>query len=296
MVTATAPVSITSEKCPMCGSTSNRTVCERPRLGRQWALTQCRDCRLNFTAPIPTPDDLAAFYQGDYHSDLRIAAGTEKAFDAKYQRYADALGRHLPVGRVVDVGCSTGLLVRKLCDRGYDAEGIELNSDSAAWGRANYDVMIHSKPLENCPYGPESLDAILFTDVLEHTQHPRDYLREAGRRLVPGGIALVTFPDIWSIESRYHYFLSKALRRDWIWGNCHVPLHVWEFTKATAIACFEGAGFEVVEFRRTQPAPEPLDSMALKILSAPINLLSWPLLGHLFGTQMEFVIRKTCDK
>ncbi|MDB5340360.1 MAG: methyltransferase/methylase, partial [Planctomycetaceae bacterium] len=206
MVATTADV--TSEKCPMCGSASNRTVCERARLGRRWSLTQCRACSLNFTAPIPTQDDIVAFYQGDYHSDLRIEAGTEKAFDAKCQRYADALERHLPIGRVVNVGCSTGLLVRKLCDRGYDAEGTELNSDSAARGRANYDVVIHSKPLEVCPYGPESLDAILFTDVLEHTLHPRDYLREAGRRLVPGGVALVTFPDIWSIESRYQYALS----------------------------------------------------------------------------------------
>ncbi len=276
----------------MCGSASNRTVCERPWVGRRWALTQCRACSLNFTAPIPTQEDIVAFYQGDYHSELRTQVGTEKAFDSKYQRYADALGRHLPTGRVVDVGCSTGLLVRKLCDRGYDAEGIEFNAESAAWGRANYDVIIHTKPLEECSYGPESLDAILFTDVLEHTQHPRDYLREAGRRLVRGGVALVTFPDIWSVESRYQYLLSKLLRRDWLWGNCHIPLHVWEFTRATAVACFAGAGFEVVEFRRTQPAPEPVDSLALKLLSAPTKLLSWPVLSSLFGTQMEFVIRK----
>lgn len=276
----------------MCGSASNHTVCKRPRLGREWALTRCDKCQLHFTAPTPTSDDLVAFYQGNYHSDLRVNAGTEKAFDAKYRRYAEALGRHLPTGRVVDVGCSTGLLVRKLLDHGYEAEGIELNAESAAWGRANYDIIIHSKPLEECPYGPESLDGILFTDVLEHTQHPRDFLKEAGTRLVPGGIALVTFPDIWSIDSTYHYLLSKIFRRDWLWGNCHVPLHVWEFTKSTAVACFESAGFEVVEFRRTQPAPDPFDSLALNLLASPVRLLSWPLLGRLFGTQMEFVIRK----
>ena len=289
---ATATLSVASEKCPMCGSISNRTICKRPRLGRLWSLARCKKCSLHFTAPTPTNADLVAFYQGDYHSDLRVEAGTEKAFDSKYLRYADALGRHLRTGRVVDVGCSTGLLVRKLRDRGYAADGIELNAESAAWGRANYDVKIHTQPLEQCPYGPESLEAILFTDVLEHTQHPRDYLREAGKRLVPGGIALVTFPDIWSVESRYHYLLSKLLRREWLWGNCHVPLHVWEFTPATAKACFESAGFEIVEFRRSQPAPEPVEGLALKILSAPINLLSWPLLSRWFGTQMEFVIRK----
>lgn len=285
--------SVTAEKCPMCGSPQSRVICHKPRLGRKWALARCQKCSQHFTSPTPTSDELNAFYEGEYHSDLRTDSGTEAAFDWKYQRYMNTLGRHLQSGRVVDVGCSTGLLVRKLKDRGYDAEGIELNAESAAWGREHYGITIHCQPLEQSSYAPESLDALLFTDVLEHTQHPRDYLREAGRKLVPGGLVFVTFPDISSVESRYNFALSKLLRRDWLWGNCHVPLHVWEFTRATAEACFRSAGFEVVEFRRDQPPAEPIDSFALRILSSPTRCLSLPILGNWLGTQMEFVIRKT---
>lgn len=280
----------------MCGSGSSRILTKRPSLGRQWALARCRKCRQHFTAPTPTAEDLRAFYAGDnYHSVLRTEDGTEATFGLKYNRYVETLKRYLGSGRVVDVGCSTGLLVKKLRDRGYDAEGIELNSESAAWGREHYGVTIHNELLENCPFEPESLNALLFTDVLEHTQHPRDYLREAGRKLVPGGLVLVTFPDICSVESRFHYSLSRLLRRDWLWNNCHVPYHVWEFTPATAEACFTSAGFEVLEMRRDQPPYETSDSLAVNILTAPARCLSWPVLGRMFGTQMEFVIRKASN-
>ena len=237
---------------------------------------------------------MRAFYMADYHAGLRTEGRTETAFGPKYQHYADTLGRHLRSGRVVDVGCSTGLLVRMLCDRGYEAEGIELNPLSADWGRAHYGVTIHNVPIEQCPYKPESLHALLLTDVLEHSQHPRDFLREAGRLLMPGGIALVTFPDIRSLESRYFRALSVILRRDWLWGCCHIPLHVWEFTRSTAERCFISAGFQVVAFRRTQPPPgPPVDSRVLRLLCSPTRVLSWPPMDRWFGSQMEFVIQKT---
>jgi len=278
--------------CPMCSSPSRPTEFHRELNGRRWTLARCRGCGQHFTAPIPTEEDMRGFYAGDYHRELRTPGGTEAAFGEKYARYAEALGRHLPAGRVVDVGCATGLLVRMLRDRGYEAEGIELNPESAAWGRSHYGVSIQNVPLERSGIAPGSLNALLFTDVLEHTGHPRDYLREAGRLLVPGGIALVTFPDLLSAESRYRRALSRLLRRDWLWTNCHVPLHTWEFTPKTAKACFAAAGFRVVEFRRSQAPHERPGSPALNLLDAPTRLLSRSPLSGLLGTQMEFVIRK----
>lgn len=281
-----------SEPCPMCGSQSNRIICRRPLLDREWALTRCQQCRQHYTAPTPTFEQLAAFYAGDYHSALRTPGGTEAAFGAKYDRYADTVARHLDHGRVVDVGCSTGLLVKKLRDRGYQAEGIELNSNSAAWGREHYGLTIYEEPLERCQIPRGSLNALLFTDVIEHMQHPRDFLRDASAWLAKGGLALVAFPDISSMESRYTYTLSRVFGRDWLWSNCHIPLHVWEFTPKTAEACFVSAGFEVLEMRRSQIAVESSGLLAVDVLKAPLRCLSWPLFSRLFGTQMEFVIRK----
>ena len=186
-----------------------------------------------------------------------------------------------------------------LCDRGYDAEGIEMNSQSAAWGSEHYKVPIHNKPLEQCGYAPGSLNAVLLTDVLEHTQHPRDFLRGVGRLLAPGGFVLVTFPDISSFESRSQYALSKLLRRDAIWKACHIPLHASGSSHVRKIKrklCLASARIScVVEFGRSQPPPDYGGSRALSLLRLPIRAMSISPLGRWFGTQMEFVIQKNGD-
>jgi 2-polyprenyl-3-methyl-5-hydroxy-6-metoxy-1,4-benzoquinol methylase len=283
---------VLAEPCPLCDRADARPVHARPFAGRRWELARCRGCGLHFTAPTPTPADLGRFYAGDYHAGLRRPGAAEAAFGAKYRRYADALGRHLRSGRVVDVGCSTGLLVRLLRDRGYDAEGVELNAASAAWGREHYGVPIHAEALEGGRYAPGSLDAVLLTDVLEHTPHPAEFLRGVGRLLAPGGLVFVTFPDIGSAESRYQFVLSKVLRRGWLWATCHVPLHVWEFTRRSAESTFAAAGFGVAEFRRHHPRRPLPDGPLLKLLSLPTRPLGWPAVRRLLGTQMEFVLRK----
>lgn len=281
------------ENCPMCGSGEVRSLYERTFQERRWTLARCRVCGQHYTSPTPTEADLNSFYEGDYHKALRAEGATEAAFGAKYARYADALGRHLPSGRVVDVGCSTGLLVRTLCDRGYQAEGIELNPWSAEWGRTHYRVPIHTTPLEKSGFEPGSLDAVMMTDVLEHTQHPRDYLREIGPLLRPGAIVFVTFPDIQTVESRYQLAMYRMLKREWIWSANHIPLHVWEFTRATAEACFKSAGFRVAEFRRHQFPPIHSEStLPMKLLNFPIQPFTWPIFGRFFGMHMEFVLVK----
>ena len=125
----------TMEKCPACDAETGRVYYQRTLRDRRWSLAHCPSCSQDFTSPTPSEEDLKSFYAGNYHAELRTDGGTDAAFGKKYRRYIDRLSRHLRGGRVVDVGCSTGLLVRMLCDRGYDAEGIEMNSQSAGLGK-----------------------------------------------------------------------------------------------------------------------------------------------------------------
>ena len=258
--------------CPLCQGATIQRIHTRQYGDFTWWLAHCDACGLHFTDPRPSERFLATCYSGDYHAGLQVEGGTERAFGTKYRRYADWLGRFLPTGRVLDVGCSTGLLVKMLADRGYRAEGVELNPRSAEWGRANYGVSIHAGTLESCPIEPGTLDAVILTDVLEHTTRPLDFLRAVGERLAPGGLVLVTFPDIRAAESRYQRFLARLLRRPWLWGNCHIPLHVWEFTPATARACFQAAGFEIVAYRRSHVIDHEPVPAAVRLLLLPTRM------------------------
>jgi 2-polyprenyl-3-methyl-5-hydroxy-6-metoxy-1,4-benzoquinol methylase len=292
MATVLADGCLQLDACPACGSARLSTVYRKSFKGRDWALSRCDDCGQHFTNPRPSEAVLGQIYNADYHAELRTPGGAERAFGTKYERYLRMLSRFLPKGRALDIGCSTGLLVRMLKDRGYDAEGIELHKKSAEWGRGHYGVTIHDEPLEKLPLKEGSYDAVFLTDVLEHTQHPPTFLATVRKLLSPGGYVLVTFPDIRSLESRYLFAFTKALKRPWLWGTCHIPGHIWEFTRPTATAMFEKGGFKVVAFGRGQVIDDtPIPAM-LKAVRAPLNVLRVPGVASKIGTQMEFLIQK----
>jgi hypothetical protein len=177
-----------------------------------------------------------------------------------------------------------------LKDRGYQAEGLEMHPETARWGAAHYGVPIQVGDLESMASQHNGYDLVTLTEVVEHTPRPVEFLKTVNGLLKSGGYALVTFPDIRSLKSRYYRLLSNLTGRDWVWVSCRIPLHIWEFTYATASASFERAGFSIAGFRRNEEDGELSGAQAM--LGWPVKPLKlWPLAGRL-GSQMEFMIRK----
>lgn len=277
--------------CPMCRAGDGRLLQERLQGGKLWGLVRCRKCGLHFTSPQPSGPDIAGFYSGAYHGDIRVAGATEKVFGEKFNNYADWIQGFVIRGRALDIGCSTGLLVRILRDRGFQAEGIELNDESASWGRRQYGVTIHSEPLHDGMFEEGTFSLIVMADLLEHTPHPLEYLGLVCRILSKEGYLFVTLPDIRSLESRYWYLVSKLTRREALWRTCHFPLHIWEFTKPTAENCFRQAGFEIAAFTRI-PSPPDQHWGLLKLLSLPVRPLNMRCLASSYATSMQFLLRR----
>jgi 2-polyprenyl-3-methyl-5-hydroxy-6-metoxy-1,4-benzoquinol methylase len=265
---------------------ASRTVSKK-----EYRLVVCTRCGQHYCDPAPTQDEIIGFYQGDFHQELRAEGGTERLFGEKFDRYRDWITEFLQSGHSIDVGTATGLFPSLLKAVGFDAEGTEYNRDSAEWGAAHYGIRIRVGGLEQIASEECSYDLISMTDVLEHTEQPLQALQAASRSLKPLGYMLITFPNIRSLESQYQRSLARLTKRDWIWGCCHIPLHVWEFTPDTARAMFNKAGFDVVGFRRAQVAEDPLPGIA-GLLTFPLRALNVGWVASRFGTQMEFMIRK----
>jgi SAM-dependent methyltransferase len=281
----------TPAPCPMCGKTDAVRLASRTRTGKEYHLVLCAGCGQHYADPAPTAEEIRGFYEGDYHGELRHLGDTEKIFGPKFSRYCDWVLKYLKRGRSIDVGTATGLFPSLLKQAGFEAEGAEYNRASAEWGAAQYGIRIRIGGLEQIESEIGTYDLISMTDVLEHTENPMRALQTASRSLKSHGYMLITFPDIRSLESVYQRNLAKVTGRDWLWSCCHIPLHVWEFTPATARAMFDKAGFDVVGFGRSQVAEE-LPSGIAGLLTLPIKALTLPLLARSFGTQMEFMIRK----
>ena len=283
-----------STLCPMCESAEAGLLTVKHYHGRAFHLARCRHCGQHYCSPLPTASEIAEFYVGDYHANLRTVGESEREFGEKYARYRDFVLEFVKPGRSLDIGTSTGLFPNLLRAVGFHAEGLELNKHSAKWGEDHYNVRIRTCDLSQIGDELDTYDLISMTDVLEHTEHPLRFLQLARAYLKPDGCMLITFPDITSPESLYLRFLAILFRRGWIWSSCRIPKHVWEFTPATARVMFEKAGFEVLAFRRSQEELEP-SAGVLRLLRAPLHLLSVHPLDRYFGTQMEFIIRRRTE-
>jgi 2-polyprenyl-3-methyl-5-hydroxy-6-metoxy-1,4-benzoquinol methylase len=284
-------------RCPLCNGFRTRHLFSCVQQRKTWYLAQCTACGLHFTEPQPTAADIRSFYTNDdYHSQLRDAGATEQEFGAKYERYLEWIRRFLPAGRTLDIGCATGLLPHILRRAGYQAEGLELNRNSAEWGMAQYGVRIHTGTLEQFAQTfPDPYDLVTVTDVIEHTENPIEALSLVKRLIKPGGYAMVTFPDIRSVKSRYFQLIARVLQRDWLWMTCNVPFHTWEFTAPIALECFHRCGLSVAGSRRHENY-EKLEGTFRRTAQIPTRLLSWTPLSTRFGTQMEFMLQKRTPK
>ena len=103
-------------------------------------------------------------------------------------------------GRSLDIGTATGLFPSLLKQAGFAAEGLEFNLASAKWAEDHYGVPVKTCGLEESGAEKNSYDLISMTDVLEHTEHPLRFLQMTREYLRPGGLMLITFPDISSLE------------------------------------------------------------------------------------------------
>ncbi len=107
---------------------------------------------------------------GDAHSRLVLPR--------RFQRLCELLAPLLPEdGTVLDIGTGSGQLARSLMDRRPDCriDGIDvLVRDDAAIPVREFDGF-------HVPAPDKSRDAVLFVDVLHHTNDPALLLREAAR-------------------------------------------------------------------------------------------------------------------
>ena len=166
-----------------------------------------------------------------------------------------ALG--LPAGAsVLDAPCGgSAALTLALIERGFHAIGADVDPQAGArLGNAFAKVDLDAA----LPWQDHSFEAIFSTEGIEHLENHFSFLREMCRVLEPGGILVLTTPNITALRSRVRFFGSGFFGRDArpLNESSRHPLHhIGLATFAELRYELHVSGFRLVHVRHTHIKP-----------------------------------------
>lgn len=196
-------MTINDFRCVLCSGREAECVAAykgRSPMFKGRNIVQCRACGFVSAHPMPSEEELAAFYR-TYWSGHEQGAPDMALYEAQASARFRFIEGALPLDReqtlrVVDVGAGFGLIRNVLAQaRGgralrYDA--VEVDPDAVAYlqTETRADHLYRDLGESDCQY-----DLAILSHILEHVPDPLALLAGVHERLVPGGVLFLETPN-----------------------------------------------------------------------------------------------------
>lgn len=156
------------------------------------------------------------------------------------------------VKKILDVGCSTGILGEQIRNRNAaEVIGIEINREMAQIAQKKIDKVITENIEEiklNDYFSYKYFDCIIFADVLEHLKDPWKVLKEVVNFLSSEGIIIASIPNV----RHFSTIISLCLNGYWPYKDrgIHDKNHLRFFTFKNIKEMFYIPGLEILYIKR----------------------------------------------
>ena len=169
--------------------------------GRKSRWSICKSCGFLFQNPRAMPNKILEVYSsGLYRQNRRY---DERFFRSRYvnpQIHVEWCMQHVQLdddAKVLDIGAGVGGAVRAFLDRGYDAEGMEIDPNLCAQARTKFGVGLMESDIMTVDLPAESFDLVYSAHVHEHFDDWRPVNERIYQWLKPGGYLLIVVPTFW---------------------------------------------------------------------------------------------------
>lgn len=127
---------------------------------------------------------------------------------------------------VLDIGCGSGALSKRLQDNGFTTTSVDLSLDTFFLDSASCEIDLHSNFSER--FVGQDFGAIVALEVIEHLENPLHFLRQLKLIANSETIILVSFPNIYLYSSVFTFF-KKGTFANWS------PSLYWEIGHQTIL-------------------------------------------------------------
>ncbi len=183
-----------------------------------------------------------------------------------------------PGGRLLDVGCGSGMFLSLMKELGWTCGGVEPDPVAAAVARSlGHDVQ--DGTIEDARLPENHFDAVTLSHVMEHFPKPAEALAAIARVLKPGGVFVSLSPnpagiirrcfgaDWYNLDAPRHLVLPSGRGYEVACSRAGLHARCWTSTNLTFWALKESASI-----RRSGAVGGPAKP-GLKLLSSVLGLL-----------------------
>ena len=124
--------------------------------------------------------------------------------------------------KAIDLGTGAGAMADRLQKFGCDVTACDLSVDGYEATVPHVIIDLNRTDFASV-LGINSYKLITAVEVIEHLENPVSFLRNLGQMLVPGGVAVITTPNVDSLAARLKFFLSGRIR---FMDDCSEPTHI----------------------------------------------------------------------
>lgn len=157
------------------------------------------------------------------------------------------------ISKVLDVGCSTGVLGDQIKRKNNNVEvvGIEFDEKMAKIAKKNLDKVIIGD-IENInladSFPPNYFDCIIFADILEHLKNPWEILKSSAKFLNDRGVVIASIPNV----RHYSTITNLLFKGYWPYRErgIHDRTHLRFFTLRNIRELFQYANLSIERIER----------------------------------------------
>lgn len=122
---------------------------------------------------------------------------------------------------IVEIGCGRGELLSALMEKRGGVEGVDLDIYIPKGSPARPRVLACDVSNDRLPYSDNEIDTAVCFETIEHLENPYHFIREVHRILRPGGVFIVSMPNVQHIFNKI-FFLRKGDMPRWRKNNGHL--------------------------------------------------------------------------